>query len=348
MKKVVLVTLVLLSISLISAGYHPICNPGDNPDIGGVYIAGAPAPGPCYNCGKKDDICPVDFGAECTVVDPDCEEVAFWSLNGNTKITDLKINLDRGKDLKMVVANLPPEYEDGTVSFDVYEQDGGFDDFLNEDSPITATITNGKAVAEYEITADISTLNLNENPEEVISELYFEVSGDWEGASDILNVEAGYDVITMCGDYEELDSCEADAEGVGTFTSTENVTYGYGDDCLRRENGEECVWYEEGEECLQKYSYEYHPDNDQKFCVKPDSCVYSESKTGDCSVDDFFTIKNTLVTYLSEDDCTTSFNLGPLPCPPSLQVPFFGMYGFVMSALVISLIYIFVLLRKEN
>lgn len=37
-------------------------------DAGGVEIIGV-----CYNCGVDDEVCPEDFGANCKVVDSDCE-----------------------------------------------------------------------------------------------------------------------------------------------------------------------------------------------------------------------------------------------------------------------------------
>ncbi len=38
---------------------------------GGIEIDGM-----CYDCGVADNVCPEDFGAECKVVDPDCNFVS--------------------------------------------------------------------------------------------------------------------------------------------------------------------------------------------------------------------------------------------------------------------------------
>lgn len=58
-KEVVLVLALLISLPLVTAE----CDS----EKGGVQIEDK-----CYECGKLDDVCPEDFGADCKVIDPDC------------------------------------------------------------------------------------------------------------------------------------------------------------------------------------------------------------------------------------------------------------------------------------
>ena len=80
MKRLVIFFVLILGlVSFASAAVHPYCNPGNDPNIHGVYINGE-----CYDCGEDDLVCPENYGADCgTVADVDCavEPEAFWSLD---------------------------------------------------------------------------------------------------------------------------------------------------------------------------------------------------------------------------------------------------------------------------
>lgn len=65
-KEVVLVLLLLISLPLVTA-----CES----EKGGVEVDGE-----CYECGELDNICPADFGAECNIVDPDCNLISKWFI----------------------------------------------------------------------------------------------------------------------------------------------------------------------------------------------------------------------------------------------------------------------------
>lgn len=62
-----IVLFLLISLPLVTA-----CNA----EKGGVEVDGK-----CYECGKLDSVCPSDFGAECKVIDPDCNFISKWFVS---------------------------------------------------------------------------------------------------------------------------------------------------------------------------------------------------------------------------------------------------------------------------
>lgn len=43
----------------------------------------------CYDCGKPDKVCPTDFGADCKIIDPDCNFISSIMVNIIEWIKDL-------------------------------------------------------------------------------------------------------------------------------------------------------------------------------------------------------------------------------------------------------------------
>jgi len=353
MKKGVLIIIflsVLMSITFVYAGCHPICNPDPDgtgpqtcdPNLHGVYIDRW-----CFNCGANDGICPEDFGIICIDDDPDCppETRALWSLDNISieKITDdpLLINtFPNGKILYMVVEDTG--LSTGTVNFMVYEDDT-LDDKIGEG--IEGEIDeNGIAIGIFEIN-DAKDLNGVSDPEDIY-EIFFmaDVLGD-SYSSDILNVNLTLEEegeASVCGDYD-VDDCNKDPDGaaekmiLSIFGDTE---YEEPEGCTYFHEGN-CTWNFTGtEECNFLNWTEEDENNDPDICEEVSDlvCGYSEKgRIGDCKLgDDFFK-----VIYNSTQSGCEGWTSNLIPCPEELRVPFFGFYGFIISILIIGLIYFF-------
>ncbi len=332
LKKGVLFIFILFSLSFISAG---VCNS----TIQGAH--GVEIGGDCFDCSEiSDGICPEDFGLEdCTadggVEDYDClgPEVPtyYWSSSGDTEtqIDELAIDMVVGAKIKAV-----GKYTglSESVDIDVYEYDYGIlasDELLGT---ITGTITNGKLIGTYTI---------DENDEEDITggepegdgyyTLYFKVNGE---RSNYLNVTFDYvgEGVGVCGDYDNETECNEDINEVAnnTIITPEEREEG----CFYDKWGE-CSW--EGGGCLQLI-YEEEADGNDEDCEDAieGSCTYiEEGRIGSCDAgDDFFK-----VIYNSSQIGCPSWTSNSIPCLQQLRVPFFGFYGFIVSLLVIGLMY---------
>jgi hypothetical protein len=66
------------------------------------------------------------------------------------------------------------------------------------------------------------------------------------------------------------------------------------------------------------------------------ACKYvEEARIGSCDAgDDFFKV----VYNSSQVECE-SWTSNAIPCPRQLRVPFFGFYSFIISLLIIGLVY---------
>lgn len=323
---VILLVLVLSLVSFASATTHPICNPGNDPNIHGVYINGE-----CYDCGGVSDlVCPEHYGAVCGIADPDCAVTpqAFWSLNNATSISTLTVNPTSGKIVYLVASGI----SDGTVTFHIWEDDGliGDDDIRT----LTAVSSNGKAIATWKINqTDLAKTTDYED-------FYFKATGtgvDLRSLSD-LNITTSFtgEVITQCSNYTSNTTCIADSGNVGSIGI---VTPRVNGSCYYDRVGK-CAW--NGTICQQTTNETARSGNPLDCSAARGSCIYGSSQqTGDCSIDDFFTI-----SYTSTDSARCpAYNTGFIPCPAQVRLPFFSLFNIIASLSIISIIYAF-FLRK--
>jgi len=340
-KELIFFVLILGLISFASALSHPICNPGNDPSIHGVYINGA-----CYDCGENDLVCPENYGADCgAVADVDCAVTpeAFFSLS-NTSLSlapkAQNVNLPEGKDFYLVVRNM--EGPDGTsVTFEVYE-----DDSLilgdNKLRTLSATQNAGKAIAKWHANEDdLDNLTNTEN------EIYFTAtSSQWSkmysSPLSLLNITwiHGGPVITQCSNYTDNVSCKADDEDVGSIGI---VTPRVDGSCYYDITGN-CSW--NGTICQQTTNELARTGNPIGCGTARGSCVYdSTEETGDCSVEDFFTIS---YTSTADPIRCAAWETGAIPCPAQVRLPFFSLLNIIASISIISVIYAFLLKKKES
>ena len=327
MKKSVLlfVLCLLVMTGFVIAQDHP-CEAG-NESVNGVYIGGV-----CFNCGSDDGICPMDFGAICEVNDPDCPQIPiyFWSAEDDesTQIDTLFVDLSVGKTIKAVGVNTGLS---GEVTIEIYEDDTlSADDSLGT---ITGTVTNGKLVGTYVIEEENDiTGGKDDDGHDGEYELFFEVNGERSNTLITTFDILGGDVIDSCGDYNTNETCIEDLENVGGDVSNLPAPDPVGD-CVFGWEGM-CVW--NSTDCKQETRQITISGTD---CIPSDvTCSYTEgAPIGNCDAgDDFYQI-----TYETDDVGCEDWTSNPIPCARRLRLPFFGFFGFIISALMISLIYLF-------
>ncbi len=346
MKKRVFIVSILISIMLLNIGfisaYHPVCDP-NNEGIHGVYINGV-----CYNCGDDDNICPSNYGADCSgIVDPDCtyEPEAFWSLDGINKYQEV-LNLDPtiGKEVFLVVKNI--NIDAGTeLTLNIKESDTLNDDDLGSITCVVDENNNCNA------TWTIDSTNLENayggmDEESTIDELgvlYFTINGI---TSNDLKINITYEEeapeITSCSDYLDEENCTLDPESVGNKNLPPDEEYSEG--CFLTHEGS-CAWI--NGMCSQSITQKEHPLNPET-CeeVEEITCNYPASmeiKSSCEGGEQFFTIK-----YISPDPNCEPWETQPIPCPAKLRLPFLTFYGILASISIIILGYVFLNIKKSN
>lgn len=344
--------MLLVLISMVSAECHPICNPINssgqcNETLHGIYIAGAISPpGPCFNCGEVDGVCPSDFGEiSCLVYDADCAYVedGFWSENGVTKTNYVEFT-PGDKTMHMIINSISTDEGKG-VNFSIYGTQTGFDLLVR--SGINTTVAGGKANATWSVSeADWEKSFVDES----IDEFYFvaKVGGESDrisksyGIYGTLKLNATYEdeeVVGSCGDYDNESACLADSEGLGSLIIIDPDPNNAG--CALNVS-RACVW------AVSTCYMQNRNVTDPPLCGNNSvdiTCDYTtEDKIGDCSTDQFF-----FVRYSSNNpsECP-SWDTQPIPCPAKLRVPFFGIYSIVSVISIISLIYLMNFLIKRE
>jgi hypothetical protein len=333
----------LIAMSSFVLALHP-CQELYGADAHGVEIDGE-----CFNCGIEDGICPEDFGADCSETgDPECPTTkdGWWSESAtgtpaasSSEDTPLLIDLVNGQDVFMVVTNTGKANQD--ILFAIQELDNpilldGHDDL---GSVLVQSDENGRAVGTFSISSidDLNEIGSDENSEGDVLELEFTA----EGISRVLwintTMEGGDQNNKNCTIYTTTEDCTADADNQG---GVEHV----------REDGDcnylsytVCSW--NGSACLNDLGPETAEDPN---CVntRDVTCSYtSGDPIGDCKVEDAF--KATYVPVEGSPAECEAWQSGPIPCPQQLKVPFFGLYGFLASMFIISIIYLFVLRKQE-
>jgi len=305
--------------------------------------------GECFNCGVDDGICPIDFGvaeADCPGEETDCgTEITatyFWSKDGTTNMGD-KLAIDMASDLpvKLKIVGLNTGLTDENYDVDVHEYDYGAIGNDEDLGTVVGVVTSGKLIAEYNI-SEMKNITGTSDPEnseagEAFYELYFEIPGTKTTNIPRLNItfDYGTEAPKTCEDYTIGTECNAvptkeDSRTNGACVYLFDVSCSWNGTVCKTITGPETA--ENPEECTDAVAV---------------SCTYNEAqKTGDeCKRDDFFRVSYTPIVG-SSSECT-AWTSQPIPCPQTLKLPFFGIFEFLISLGLISIIYVF-LIKKET
>lgn len=327
----------LAGINFISSAvYSAPCGGGG---IHGVQIAEY-----CFDCSvESDGICPIDFGVapENCIVDPDCIQLdAFWSLNGNAPISDDIFYLAENpkKNYSMVVPNTG--LTSGTVNFYVFKSDT----FLKK---VNATVgAGGKVIGIFEAN---STTFLAAATKYTIS-FEAEISGENKTSNDLkinATLEDFPSPTLTCAGYTNATSCNADADNAAPSNRSFTLTTSGGEVC-RYTNRSNCTWSDSLNCTTVKWTYANASNNDSCTSVynigpgeSTTACSYIEgAKQGNCELGDAF-FKVVYNPTIPSSGCA-SWTSEAIPCPRKLQLPFFGVFGFLASILIISGIYLII------
>lgn len=333
--------LIILLISLIAiTSFASAASQCATQGVHGVEIAGY-----CFDCGESDGICPEDFGvseADCPG-DNDCTYVSsgFWSLNGINMIQgnnqNHPLHLDstytiENKRLYLIVTNTGQT--SGNIALDIFEN-GDNTKLETRNAKI-----NSLGVATGNWTADFNDAGVHK--------VYFKW-GNKQFNNLYINFTIGSESADVCADYTISGEtiCNNDPDRIGGDISNIEYYPSENENTCQFFDISKCTWANgkcslEIETKLNE-SYNNNLDCNAYFNNNPKSCVYNENKEGNCVTDDFFRI-----TYTSTANDCPQLTPAVIPCPQRLRVPFFGIFGFITSIIVISLIYLVLNKRKEE
>ncbi len=314
-------------------------------------------------------------------VNGNCEAtvVVYWANINNVYINNILVNVGQTSVL-MIIANsaLP---QGTTVNFDIYEYDGIFSGYIRT---ITGVVdSNGNAEALWTITQtdlDIAFSSLGEGSE--LENFYFKVNGATSGDLNLTIVQCIG--VSLCMNYQTQEECEIDACSVADISVRGN---GFpdlvcGQKTLNNDLCEvwsdcECTWDQNS--CI-PHKIDYIEPN-CPLGVEGNisligSCFFSEITDDDCD-DGFLTyswsgiwswdINNIFSSNISGDgyvedpigsgawhydpdrtfqNCVGGSN--SLVCPAQIQLPFFGVYGLIITIILIILIYVTLNFKKKK
>ena len=240
------------------------------------------------------DLCCVGMcGEGQSYIDGECiaEAIAFWSIDGVNSITTL--NADQGDEIYLYLknSNLDPGTE---VEIQIIESDV----LLNDDIKTISTTVDedGTVMATWVLNEEEQT-TLNENEDDGVFELFFEVTFDGGSEeSNTLTLSIGdsevCSIIDYCRDYESEDDCEADGCSVASVSVENNdddaecgeAEYNSNTDCSEVQSCS-CVWDESEDLCVPSLEYVIEECNgtelETPFSIG--QCTYVESTEDDCS-----------------------------------------------------------------
>ena len=272
------------------------------------------------------------------------------------------------------------------VDFSIYEDDGlfGNDDIRTGADAITGVID---ANLSSSVTWKITSEDIDSGGTELDDtyEFFFKVNG--KNSENILNVttlsETYCSGIGRCSDYKNESECENDVNTCNVAGSTVEANEGGGFVCGQVTTGAdgcdiwsncECIW--EDEECMGN-----RVDVIDEVCSdeggtpsKIGSCSYNENTTDDCA--DGFYMYSWIASYLwNPININTTPVSGPLwvlggdgywhydpdgkeatceggsnqvICPAQIELPFFGYTNFIITVIVIVLLYIAMNQKKRR
>jgi len=165
-----------------------------------------------------------------------------------------------------------------------------------------------------------------------------------------VNLNAECVDINYCNDYSTELYCKDDSCNVAEASVPNSITCGDGINCG-------CYWDDsKTPKCNAKWDATNSTDGDGTEIVG--NCTYTENSQDTCEDDNMLTRSiDALWTWATWNvahidrlnknlECKDVNDV--IPCPPSVQVSFFGIYSFVGVIVLVVLIYLLYSLRKKN
>lgn len=266
---------------------------------------------------------------------------SFWSNDGISTVAQMSIIPDVTK-VKLVFEDLSIS-QATSISFTIYE-----DDILADDNirTVTATTTNGKAVAEWIIRQQ----DLDKTPNDY-SAFYFIANGTTSNYLS-LTLTSGSDLnlsnIFTCSDYTTQALCESDPAEVAEGSIPDTI------DCSDPSIACFCAWDSTTGKCGSAFG-----ELDANGSLYG-TCRISEQQNDANGCDDgFLTISwagswswsNTNPSHTDPKGLQAKCNAGgtkTLECPAQVQLPFFSMANIIAAALIIAGIYLLWNMKKSK
>jgi hypothetical protein len=269
---------------------------------------------------------------------------AFWSEGGYTPTSHTAVVPD-ATEIYTVVRNTEPST---TVRFEIYEKDTVSDDFIKS---ITATVDeNGKAVGNWPITQQNLIEGGNEGGGSIF---YFEVYDQQTGGNLITTsgdltislLDSNFcDDKAICGDYSDKSSCE-NYNVCGSRIAENSVSSNV--DCS--DPLVNCYCKYNSTTCVGKFDavgYVSGVEEPTGSCVITQGETIGSCSEGDNSISYPYTASWNGGGESPENDCEDGEQV--VACPALIQLPFFGFYNFIITAIVIALIYAVFASRKKR
>lgn len=256
---------------------------------------------------------------------------AYWSLDKVNPISSGETALE-GQKAYLIVEGV--SCGSSTVSFNVFDEDAlSADDPASTDPEDVQFNENGRAIGEWsaEYVPDGGS-----NPQ-----YYFEatvldfqetsINSDDEGNPLLEVEESSVDCsqITICDEYSESATCNADNCQVSPNSVPENV------DCSDPDISCGCEW--DGSQCDANWAQ--LQTNEDGTVEEIGSCKVTENTEDDCS-DGFLSYSWTASwtgSGAAPDSCQDGSQT--IECPAQIQLPFFGAYNFIIALVIVMAIY---------
>lgn len=296
------------------------------------------------------------------------EKMAYWS-DGSGAISQKNVIIGSTTvTLKLENSLLSPGTQ---VTFSIYEKDLLVDDLIKT---VSSTIdSNGDANASWTITQ----ADLDATGETDFDEFYFGVDDEESNLLTLIIENAtSCSYITLCGDYQNEEECGQDTCSVAEFSvesknsqaSCGEITYTSPGNCQMWSSCE-CEWRDNVCESKKVENIQENCEGDNPSIIG--SCLFGESTTDNCNdgfleyswgavwewdTSNVFAENPGYDSYIQGEDllwhydpegksssCTEGSKT--VSCPAQVKLPFFNKFNFLITAILIVLIYI--LFRKR-
>ena len=255
----------------------------------------------------------------------------FWADIGGNLVSIIIVSVgDTTIKLFLENSGLPIGTQ---VSFDIWEDDTFLDDFIRT---VNASVdSNGTAVAEWTITQEDIDRTVD------YDEFYFEVNGVISAFLSITFIEGlNCNEVITCLDYTNQNLCENDNTlcQVASDSIPEDV------DCSDPLIDCFCLWNVTGNACNPAFT-----ETEEGTGIEIGTCEYISETNDNC--DDGFLVYSWIADWSGTEvtrpgECVDGSRT--IECPAQIQLPFFGIYNFIATVLIIAGIYAVLILRRRK